>query len=76
MPGDTKQLLLRIQQGEKLDWKLFERLDREGLIETKDVSHMQTPHGQKDLLFIFFTDKGKQLLESCSCERLYPAWEI
>jgi hypothetical protein len=39
-------------------------LDREGYIETEDVSHMQTPKGQKDLLFIFFTDKGKRLLES------------
>ena len=51
---EIKPLLQRLQQGEKLDSSILERLDREGYIETKDVSHMQTPKGQKDLLFIFF----------------------
>jgi hypothetical protein len=61
---EIKPLLQRLQTGEKLDSSILERLDREGYIETEDVSHMQTPKDQKDLLFIFFTDKGKRLLES------------
>jgi hypothetical protein len=60
---EIKPLLQRLQRDEKLDSSILERLDREGYIETRDVSHMQTHEGQKDLLFIFFTDKGKRLLE-------------
>jgi hypothetical protein len=60
---NVKQLLERLNRGEKLDSPTLERLDREGYIKAEDVSSMDTPTGQKDFLFIHITEKGRRLLE-------------
>jgi hypothetical protein len=65
MPGgnmNVKQLLERLNQGEKLDSPTLERLNREGYIKAQDVSNFDTLPGQKDFLFIHITEKGRQLL--------------
>ena len=60
---NTKHLLERLNRGEKLDSSTLERLDREGFIKAQDASHMQTPPGTKDFLFISITEKGRKLIE-------------
>jgi hypothetical protein len=65
MPGgnmNVKQLLERLNQGEKLDSPTLERLNREGYIKAQDVSNFGTLPGEKDFLFIHITEKGRQLL--------------
>lgn len=66
MPGahvNVKELLERLNRGEKLDSPTLERLNREGYIKAEDVSSMDTPAGQKDFLFIHITEKGRRVLE-------------
>ena len=66
MPGahvNVKQLLERLNRGEKLDSSTLEHLNREGYIKAEDVSSMDTPVGQKDFLFIHITEKGRRVLE-------------
>jgi hypothetical protein len=65
MPGgnmNVKQLLKRLNQGEKLDSPTLERLNREGYIKAQDISNLDTPIGERDFLFIHITEKGRQLL--------------
>jgi hypothetical protein len=59
---NVKQLLERLNQGEKLDSPTLERLNREGYIKAQDVSNLDTPIGHRDFLFIYITEKGRQLL--------------
>jgi hypothetical protein len=59
---NVKQLLKRLNQGEKLDSPTLERLNREGYIKAQDVSNLDTPIGERDFLFIHITEKGRQLL--------------
>jgi hypothetical protein len=49
-------------RGEKLEQSTIKRLYREGYIEVRDVTHMQSP--EQELLPTFLTEKAKRLLES------------
>jgi hypothetical protein len=58
-----KEVLQALQRGEKLGNDLLEVLWQRGLINVRDVTNMQTPKGQRELLFISFTDGGRKLIE-------------
>ncbi len=58
----TQQLLQQLDEGEELDSPTLERLMHEGYIEARDVTNMDTPQGQRDYLFMFFTEKARQVL--------------
>lgn len=60
----TKQLLQRLDRGEKLDSSVLEKLHLSGFILTSETTNHQTPPGQKEFLFIRFTEKGRKALES------------
>jgi hypothetical protein len=60
----TKQLLERLKRNEKLDSSIMESLHRTGFILARDVTNHQTPIGQREFLFIRFTEKGRKVLES------------
>jgi len=59
-----RDVLQGLQRGEQFGSEILEHLSRKGLIEVQDASHMGTPAGQRDLLFTFFTDEGRKMLES------------
>jgi len=61
-----KEKLQALQRGKKLGSHILENLRQKGLIRVQDVSNMQTPKGQRDLLFISFTEEGRKLLEGNS----------
>jgi hypothetical protein len=55
--------LLRFKSGEKLDPPTTKRLYQKGLINTADVTNMQTPLGEMELLATSITNRGKELLD-------------
>jgi hypothetical protein len=59
-----KQLLERLKRGERLDSPVLEKLRLDGYIRVADTTNQQTPPGQREFLFIDFTDKGRSVLES------------
>jgi hypothetical protein len=59
---NNTEALQAFTRGEKLDQSIIKRLYREGYIEVRDVTHMQSP--EQELLPTFLTEKAKQLLES------------
>lgn len=58
-----KQALQALQREGTLPNHVLQRLRRKGLIKTRDVTNMDSSEGEQ-LLFMFFTDAGKRLLES------------
>jgi len=60
---NTKQLLERLNRGEKLDSSVLERLARDGFINMADVTNMQSPAGIREFLFTSITEKGRRLIE-------------
>jgi len=66
--NNTKELLERLNRGEKLDSPILERLDREGYIKTSDVTNQQTPPGRREFIFISITEKGRKLMQVGSTE--------
>jgi hypothetical protein len=58
-----KELLEQLNQNKKLDSSTLERLDREGYIRISNPINYQTPTGQREYLFIDFTEKGRKLLK-------------
>ena len=61
---NTRTLLERLNRHERLDSPTLERLSREGYIRVRDVTNHQTPVGQREYLFIDFTEKARKLLDS------------
>jgi hypothetical protein len=61
--NEIKGLLEQLNQNKKLDSSILERLDREGYIRTSNPTNYQTPPGQREYLFIDFTEKGRKLLQ-------------
>lgn len=61
---NLKRALERLDRDEKLDSPTLERLAQHGYINVSDVTNKHTPPGQKELLFISITEKGKKLLDS------------
>ena len=59
-----KQALEALQRGEQLNNQMLAHLRRQGLIEVQDVSNLDTATGERDLLFTFFTEAGRKLLEN------------
>jgi hypothetical protein len=59
---NVKQLLSRLNQGERLDADTLQRLTEGGYIRSSDVTHNQTPKGVRELLFISITEKGRNVL--------------
>jgi len=60
---DTNKLLERLNRGEKLDSQILERLTNEGYIKTSETTNFDTPLGQREFLFISFTERGRRLLQ-------------
>ena len=60
----VRLLLELLSRGETLDSRLLEALDRAGYIKASSITNMNMPPEQKDFLFIYITEKGKQMLES------------
>jgi hypothetical protein len=58
---DDKKALETVQRGETLDQSTIKRLLQRGLIEARDVTHLQSP--EREFLVTFITPKGKKLLE-------------
>lgn len=62
---DDKQLLQRLQRGERLHSAVLRDLAfRKGLITVSDVTNMDSPPGEKEYLFINITERGRRLLEN------------
>ena len=60
-----KQLLQRLQQKETLSSSVLADLAfHKGLITVDDATSHDSPHGQKEYVFISFTPKEQRLLES------------
>jgi hypothetical protein len=59
-----KEALQALQRNERLGSHILENLWRKDLIQVRDVTTLDTPPGQRELMFTFFTEKGKKLLES------------
>ena len=55
-----------LERGEKLNNDELSVLAKMKLIEVSDVTNHDTPPGQRDLLFLFFTEKGKAILEGAA----------
>lgn len=63
--GKVKSLLQRLARDEKaLDSPVLEHLAGGGYIKIAEVTNQDTPVGQREFLFVSFTEKGKKLLES------------
>lgn len=58
-----KEALQALQRGERLSNVALESLSQRGLIEVRDVTSHSTPPGQRDLLFTFFTERARKVLE-------------
>jgi len=59
-----KEALQALQRNERLGSRILENLWQKGLIQVLDVSTQDTPAEQRELVFTFFTEEGKKLLES------------
>jgi hypothetical protein len=59
----NREALEAFGRKERLDQPTIRRLLDAGLIEASDVTHMQTPAGEKDFLITGLTPKGRKLLE-------------
>ncbi len=67
MLGETvPPLLFRCSSSStiQLNNQMLAHLRRQGLIEAQDVSNLDTATGERDLLFTFFTEAGRKLLEN------------
>jgi hypothetical protein len=60
---EIKQMLEQFNRGARLDSSILERLDGQGYIKISDVTNFQTPPGQREYLFIDFTEKGRKVLQ-------------
>jgi hypothetical protein len=61
---DNKQLLQRLQRGERLNSSVLSDLAfSKGLITVDDVTNMDSPRGEKEYIFINITERGRKLLE-------------
>ena len=59
-----KQALEALQRGEKLSNKILTHLASKSLIEVQDITNLDSPAGERELLFTFFTERGRALLEN------------
>jgi len=62
---NDKQLLQRLQRGERLISSVLSDLAfHKSLITVEDMTNLGSPGGEKEYVFIGFTDRGQRLLES------------
>jgi hypothetical protein len=59
---NIKELLQALVRGEKLSNVLLKSLALQGLITVRDVTNNDTPPGERELLFIALTEKGRREL--------------
>jgi hypothetical protein len=57
-----KEMLQKLQHGERLHSRILKNLWRKGLIEVHDITNMDSPLGETELLFTFFTEAGRKVL--------------
>lgn len=61
---DEKQLLQRLQRGERLHSAVLRDLAfHKGLITVDDATSNDSPPGEKEYIFIHITERGRKLLE-------------
>jgi hypothetical protein len=58
-----KQALEALTRGQRLSNAVLAHLSSKGLIEVTDVTNMDSPPGERELLFTFITQRGKKVLE-------------
>jgi hypothetical protein len=58
-----KEALQFLARGESVSNTLLAKLSRNGLIEVDDVTNMESPPGDRELLFICITARGRRVLE-------------
>jgi hypothetical protein len=58
-----KEALKALQRRETPSNAVLESLSRRGLIKVSDVTNNNTPQGQREWLFINFTERGRKVLE-------------
>jgi hypothetical protein len=61
---NVKQLLVQLDRATKLDSSVLKALADKGYVKVSDVTNHQTPPGQKEYLFIDFTEEGRRVLRS------------
>ena len=59
-----KEALQALQKGQRLSNTALALLSRKGLIKVSDVTNMDSPPGERELLFISITERGRRMLES------------
>lgn len=60
---NDKQLLERLDRGERLSSANLVDLRAKGLIKIRDVTSHSSPPGEKEYLFISFTSEGERVLK-------------
>ena len=58
-----KEALQALQKGQRLSNAALAHLSHKGLIEVDDVTNMDSPPGEREYIFTFFTERGRQVLE-------------
>jgi hypothetical protein len=58
-----KQALEALIAGQRLSNALLAHLSERGLIGVSDVTNMDSPPGERELLFTSITERGKSILE-------------
>lgn len=61
-----KEALLALKHGREVDQKTLIRFAQQGLVNVQDVTDHDTPPSLKGYIFLHFTMKGRDLLESPS----------
>lgn len=63
---NNKEALEAFSRGQKLNQPTIKRLYRQGLVEVRDVTHLQST--EQEFLVTFLTKNGQRLLESRTSE--------
>jgi hypothetical protein len=58
---NEQQLLEQLDRGGKLSSAILVDLRNRGLIKVRDVTSHDSPRGEKEYLFISFTDEGERV---------------
>ena len=58
-----KDALQALTNGQRLSNAVLAHLSRKGLIEVDDITNLDSPPGERELLFISITERGRRILE-------------